>query len=144
MIHQVTQDISNYFTMRDIKHVINEGDNNMSYVEAGFNGKVVKGVIMRFFSSGDSYDVAVRVGNFGGATVPQERREDVLDVLNGLNCRFRFVKFCIVPSGTISVEYDLGQATPPDAVGEMCREVFIRFIQILDEAYPSVMTALWG
>ena len=143
MIHQATQEISNYFTMREIKHRIDETD-TMSFVEAGFNGKVVKGVVMRFFSSSENNDVAVRVGNFGGTTVPDDRRADVLEVLNALNCRFRFVKFCITSQATISVEYDLGQSTPPEALGEMCREVFIRYIQICDEAYPEVMKALWG
>ena len=143
MIHQATQEISNYFTMREIKHRIDETD-TMSFVEAGFNGKVVKGVVMRFFSSTENNDIAVRVNNFGGGTVPDDRRADVLEVLNALNFRFRFVKFCITSSGTISVEYDLGQSTPPEALGEMCREVFIRYIQICDEAYPEVMKALWG
>ena len=143
MIHQATQEISNYFTMREIKHRIDETD-TMSFVEAGFNGKVVKGVVMRFFSSSENNDIAVRVNNFGGGTVPDDRRADVMEVLNALNCRFRFVKFCITSSGTISVVYDLGQSTPPEALGEMCREVFIRFIQICDEAYPEVMKALWG
>lgn len=143
MIHQATQEISNYFTMREIKHRIDETD-TMSFVEAGFNGKVVKGVVMRFFSSSENNDIAVRVNNFGGGTVPDDRRADVMEVLNALNCRFRFVKFCITSSGTISVEYDLGQSTPPEALGEMCREVFIRYIQICDEAYPEVMKALWG
>ena len=143
MIHQATQEISNYFTMREIKHRIDETD-TMSFVEAGFNGKVVKGGVMRFFSSTENNDIAVRVNNFGGGTVPDDRRADVLEVLNALNCRFRFVKFCITSSGTISVEYDLGQSTPPEALGEMCREVFIRYIQICDEAYPEVMKALWG
>ncbi len=143
MIWQATQEISNYFTMRDIKHRIEETD-TMSFVEAGFNGKVVKGIIMRFFSSSDSNDIAIRVGNFGGGTVPEERRAEALEVLNDLNGRFRFVKFCITNAGTISVEYDLGQSTPAEALGGMCREVFIRFIQICDEAYPAVMKALWG
>ncbi len=143
MIYPATQEISNYFTMRDVKHIIGETD-TMSYVEAGFNGKVVKGVVVRFFSSSERSDISARVANFGGGTVPKERREDVLEVLNSLNCRFRFIKFCIHAGETISVEYDICQSTPADALGEMCREIFIRFIQVLDEAYPIVMKALWG
>ncbi len=143
MIYQATQEISNYFTMRDLKHRIDDTD-TLSFVELGFNGKVVKGVVIRYFSSSENNDIAVRVENFGGGTVPEEKRADVMEVLNHLNTRFRFVRFYITNAGTITLAYDLAQSTPTDALGEMCREIFIRFSQICDEAYPEVMKALWG
>ncbi len=143
MIYPATQEISNYFTMQDIKHRIDETD-TASFVEAGFNGKVVKGLIVRYFSSSERNDVAVRVANFGGGSVPDDRKDEILVLLNTLNCQFRFAKFCLTPAGTISVEFDLPQNTAFDALGETAREIFIRLIQICDSAYPQVMKVLWG
>lgn len=143
MIHPATEEISNYFTMREIKHRIDEAG-EVSYVEAGFNGKVVKNVMVRFFSRTDANDIAVRVTGFGGLTVPEERRTELLVLLNTLNCKFRFVKFCLTADGSINVEYDIGMSATLDVLGEMCREAFIRMIGILDEAYPQIMKTLWS
>ena len=98
MIFPATQEISNYFTMREIKHRIDE-TSELSYVEAGFNGKVVSNVMVRFFSRTDGSDVAVRVQNFGGLSVPEEKRQELLSTLNTLNRTYRFLKFCIAADG---------------------------------------------
>ncbi len=143
MIHPATQEISNYFTMREIKHRIEE-NGEVSYVEAGFNGKVVKNVMVRFFSRTDGNDVAVRVSNFGSLTVPEDRRPELLVTLNSLNCKYRFVKFCLAADGGINVEIDIGVSATLDVLGEMCREAFIRMINILDEVYPVIMKTLWA
>ncbi|MBQ6174130.1 MAG: YbjN domain-containing protein [Clostridia bacterium] len=143
MIYRSTQEISNYFTMREIKHRIDEA-NGLSYVETGVNGKVVKNVIIRFFSRSDANDVDIRVLNLGMLAVPEERKADLLVTLNELNCKYRFVKFSLYSDGSITVSYDIGTAVSLDDLGEVCREMFIRLISILDEVYPVIMKTLWA
>ena len=132
MIHQATQEISNVFTMRDIRHLVEESG-NLSYVEAGFTGKNVQNVRVRFLSADEENDVAVRVSGFGAVRVSAAKRPAMLRCLSDLNWQYRYVKFCLGSEGDISVEYDLPVEALGENVGAICREIFIRFMRILDD-----------
>lgn len=143
MIYQATQDISNYFTMNQIPHRIEEAANH-SRVEITFNGKVVKGAVIMFISANDQADVTVRVPNFGSVTVPDDRHFEVLEELNRLNVKYRHIKFCLQNDNSIQAMYDIPASLPMDGIGETAREVFARMVKMLDEAYPEVMKVVWG
>ncbi|MBR3493837.1 MAG: YbjN domain-containing protein [Clostridia bacterium] len=143
MIHQATQEISNLFTMRDVKHRVEE-NGKQSYVEALFTNEHVRSVSVRFISTDENNDVAVRASSFGCVVVPEDRRMAVMEVLNQLNGRFRFAKFCLRDDRSISVEYDLAMRNTVDAIGTISREIFSRFMNILDEAYFPIMRAVLG
>ncbi len=139
MIHPATRAIQQVFDEREVKYRIKEvGDT--SAVEAGFSIKNGPGVIVRFISPDDDNDVAIRALQL--LKVTDSKRDSILAAINQLNDQYRYVKFVMDKDNDVNVEYDLCLCT--EDVGEICFEIFARFMQILDEAYPVLMHALWG
>ena len=138
MIFQATQDISTFFTMRDLRHRVVE-DEKRSYLEAGFTSNALSGVNVDFISVSEHNDVAIRISDFLSLRVPPEGFDGMLETLNRLNHDYRFAKFCLRDNGAISVECDLPQSTGTDILGPACREIFIRFMQVLDAAAVAIV-----
>lgn len=95
---------------------------------------------IRFISKSDGNDVAVRV--FSLITVEEDQVDKILRVLNGLNKKFRFLKFVLDDKNNVHVEYDFTSNTASPA--DSAEEIVIRIVQILKDAYPEMMRALWS
>lgn len=100
---------------------------------AGGNYKI------RFISKDDDNDVAVRV--FSLVSVPTDKRAAFADLVNKLNCEFRFVKFVCDDDGDVNVEYDFLETSDP---AQCAYEITVRFSQIIDEAYPRMMKLMFA
>ena len=97
--------------------------------------------IIRFISSSDSNDVAVRVHHYICFTKKQEMA--VLRAANTCNRRYRFCKFAVNSEAkAVTVEYDL--PTESENLGEAAVEIFKRFAQISNETYPIFIREIWG
>ena len=95
---------------------------------------------IRFISSDEDNDVSVRV--FSLISLKGEQRANILPAINFINNKFRSVKFAVHKDGDVNVEYDFPVRTiDPSACAE---EIAIRFVQIIKEAYPILMKAMWG
>lgn len=139
MIRPATMAIQKTFDEKNIKYRVNQvGDS--SIVEAGFVLDNGPNVIVRFISRDDDNDVAVRV--FDLVKVKEDQQETMIKVINDLNKEFRFLKFVIHDTGSVHVENDLYLRT--ENVGEVAAEMFVRYMQILKQAYPKLMKALWA
>lgn len=139
MIRPATMAIQKTFDEKNIKYRVNQvGDS--SIVEAGFVLDNGPNAIVRFISRDDDNDVAVRV--FDLVKVKEDQQERMIKVINDLNKEFRFLKFVIHDSGSVHVENDLYLHT--ENVGEVAAEMFVRYMQILKQAYPKLMKALWA
>lgn len=139
MIYQPTKLIEQVFIENNIHCQVAERG-QYSVVQAGFNGKNIRGMTVHFISVNDANDVAVRI--LGIATVHEERRAAVMEMLNDLNIKYRFVKFVLAKDGGLSMECDVPVKVPN--VGEVCMELLLRVIQIADEVYPEIMRAVWA
>lgn len=139
MIHPATMAIQKTFDEKNIRYRVNQVG-EASAVEAGFMLDNGPNVVVRFISRDDDNDVAVRV--FDLIKVNEEQRATVGKVINELNKEFRYLKFVMHDSGSVHVENDLYLRT--ENVGEIAAEVFIRYMQILKQAYPKLMKALWA
>lgn len=139
MMHQATLAVARAMEAHDLKYKTDEAE-HISYVETGFSGDNIKHVTIRFLSTDEDNDVAVRV--FQVVSVPAEKRSKILPVMNELNRKFRYAKLVMNDDGDISAQYDLPLAE--QNVGEACFEILARFVKILDEAYPMLMQALWS
>ena len=95
---------------------------------------------IRFISRDDDNDVAVRV--FGMVTLKEEQWSKVLPALNKLNAKYRYVKFVLDSDGDVNLEYDYLMRDPDPAAS--AKELVIRIVKIVDEAYPEIMHALWS
>ena len=76
--------------------------------------------------------------------VPMNKRFQILETINVLNNKYRFLKFNLDLDNDIHVEYDLPVSTGVDCLGEMSFEIFIRTMQILNEGYVLIAKALYA
>ena len=95
---------------------------------------------IKFISTDNDNDVAVRV--FGLLRVDDTQKAKILEALNALNVKYRYVKFCCDNDGDVNIEYDylLRSENPENSADE----IMFRFVKIIDEVYPQLMHALWG
>lgn len=137
---QATQEIYRELQQVDGFKVFTDEHEKTSDVWLQFSVKNGSSYRIRFISKDDDNDVSVRV--FGLVRVETEEKPRILAALNELNVKYRFVKFCCDNDGDVNVEYDY----PVNAVNPAAsaKEMVIRFTQIIDEAYPVLMRALWG
>ena len=100
-------------------------------------------VDVRYISINRGNDISVRVMNLTNK-VPQEKYIKLLEAINALNNKYRFLKFNMDPESNVHVEYDFPASTGDDSLGEMAFEVFIRTMQILNEGYILIAKALYS
>ena len=75
--------------------------------------------------------------------IPESKVAAIYPVVNAINNKFRFAKFCIdTDDNTVQAEMDA--AFRSHDVGEICRELLLRCVSICDDAYPDLMKALWA
>ena len=139
MIHQATRAISNALSMTNLKYKVEEL-NDSSYVSLAFNGEAGNKYTIRFISTDEDNDVSVRV--FSICTLQGDKRVRILPALNFLNNKYRFAKFVCDKDGDVNLEYDF----PVDTINPAaCAEELVRAIaQIIDDAYPVMMKAIYG
>ena len=139
MIYQATAAICEAFDQAGIRYSVNEAE-EMSSVEASFKGKTVASARVCFISKDESNDVAVRLMCLLRA--PAEKRAQVLEQINSVNRKYRFLKFVLSDNGNVHGEYDFPAEL--NEVGAVAVELLARTMQIVDEAYPDLMHAAWS
>ena len=78
---------------------------------------------------------------FGLIHVNEDARPRVLKACNAVNRKFRYVKFVLDDDGDVNVEYDCPVSGSNPATS--AREMVIRFADIVDQAYPDLMRAIY-
>lgn len=130
------------FNAHDLKFDVSEGEKYQD-IHVPFGIKNGPFVVVRFISFGKGNDVLVRIRNLANR-VPGEKRFRVLEALNQLNGRYRFLKFDMDAEQNVHVEYDFPTNTGSESIGEMGFELFIRTMQILNEGYIVLAKALYS
>ncbi len=75
--------------------------------------------------------------------VPEEKFDKVLWALNACNRKYRFVKFTLDEKDK-EVMLKIDAVVQLDTCAEEMFELMVRAAQIVDDAYPDIMKALWG
>ena len=96
-------------------------------------------VLMLFDKDGDN-NLRFVVSNI--VTVPQDRLGAVILACNKLNSRFRFAKFYIEDNNELFIDGDA--IVSMDNVGDVCREMCNRMVDIVDKGYPDIMRAIYA
>ena len=98
-------------------------------------------VVVSFDEDGEGYVQlsAWAIANFTGN---DEKLLKGLVVCNVLNEKFRWVKFFLDDDKDLNVKIDA--VIDSETVGEECFSLMRRIINIVDEAYPLILKALWG
>lgn len=139
MIYKATKLIQAELEESNIKCTIEETPSS-SYVRVGYNCDNVSSIVVRFISSDDDNDVAARIWTLAKAT--PAKRAAVLEAINELNAKYRYVFFYLDDDNEVNVGYDFPLRTTN--VGAIAREILNRMVNIADEAYPILMKALWS
>lgn len=139
MIHNATKEIEQVFHGADLKYTVREIE-KVSFLEAGLASHQGIQSPIRFISSDDDNDVAVRISPL--ARVPESKTGEMLKLINDFHNRYRYIRFCLDSDNDLIVSYDI--AVKAENIGETAIEIFIRFSQILDDIYPEIMRVIWS
>jgi len=141
MIYKMTKNIYDWFQVNkpDLKVFIDEGEKT-SNVWLQFGIKNGGSYRVRFISSDDDNDVSVRA--YAIVSVDSAKRSKVLEAINTVNDKYRYAKFVIDEDNDINVEYDFPVRSKN--VEKCASEILSRFVNIIDEAYPVIMRAVFG
>ena len=135
-----TKRIYNALKAKEGLKVFTEENEKSSEVWLQFPVKNGGNYRIKFISTDNDNDVAVRV--FGLLRVDDTQKAKILETLNALNVKYRYVKFCCDNDGDVNIEYDYPvRSENPENSAE---EIVIRFVKIIDDAYPQLMHALWN
>lgn len=141
MIYQATRRIADEFTSRKLKFEVKE-TNSGSLVTLSCKGDNIKDLTVLFISRDDDPDVSIRAYEL--ASFPADKRQKGIDLANELNQKFRYLKFVLDDDGDLDAQYDLPVKCDISQVGELAMEMLSRYLNIVDEAYPQIMQAVWG
>ena len=135
-MYHATEVIAKTFQEKGLKFRTRETD-KYSILEAGFDGKVIQNVVIRFISSDNDNDVSVRSTDI--ARYPEGKLDLGYKRCNTINEKYRFLKFVMDDEGNVNVQFDFPQEISDDSLGMAAREIFIRCMKIIDECYRDIM-----
>ena len=138
-MYRVTQDILQVFQNENL-NVFSKDSETFSYVYLYYELDKGGTCQIRFISTDDNNDFAVRV--FRLICVEPSQRDRIIILLNELNNKYRYAKFCCDSECRINVEYDYPSVGNNPA--ESAKEILYRFVNIINEAYPYIMKCVWG
>ncbi len=140
-MHLATQEFINDLEAHELKYNYKgETESGKDRLVVSFGGENMSDIVMQFIFSADNEDVALRI--FDIVKVPEPKINKMIKVVNDLNNKYRFAKFCLdTDDNTIQLEID----TPfrEGSIGLVCREIMLRALNICDDAYPELMKSLW-
>lgn len=142
MIYKATRLIAQEMDQMNIKYSIDESDEH-SIINAGFGIENGPNVVVRFISTDDDNDVAIRLYNIV-TNVSESKLDSMMKVVNECNHKYRYLKFLIDDERDVNLEYDILQHSSDDSVGPEAYEFFIRIMNIMDEIYPLFMKVIWS
>lgn len=91
----------------------------------------------------DDSDRTVAIRAFDLCKIPADKVANLYETCSDLNKQFRWIKFYVDKSdNTINAANDA--VVSPDTVGSEVYELVMRTCNIVDEAYPELMKAMWA
>ena len=124
---------------KDIKFDSKEIDGGKDWVMVRFTGKNCPTITTQFFFDADGESVSAKC--FTICQVPKDKRNAMLDAVNTMNVKYRWLSFYI--DGDEEVTCNADSVLNAETSAEVCFNLLVRFITIVDEAYPELMKALW-
>lgn len=113
----------------------------LEFIETGFSGDNVT-VKIRIIALGNDGEFRILSGSF--VKIPQQKIQAGYKLVNELNNKYKYVKFAVDDDGDVSVQWDLPDNVPLEAVGKTGVEILLRMFKIIDDAYPEVMKTVWS
>ena len=140
MIHSATKRIAAEFSEAGLKHQVQE-IGPLSYTEMGFTGENCQ-FLLRFVSTDEDNDVKALTEDF--VKIPAARMEKACKLLNELSRQYKYFKFTMGDDGGVSAQYDFPISTRDEDLGKFAVELALRCSKIVDDAFPKLMSFVWG
>lgn len=125
----------------ELKHKgVQDLEGDATLVIVGVNGKNTRyDVLFIFDPNGET--ASIRVPRLV-AGCPEEKTFPMLDAINEINAKFRWLKLYLDKDQNIDAQAD---AYVNDSVeSSVCVKLLLRIVNIIDECYPMLMHALWA
>ncbi len=127
-----------YFDSKDLRYSMTDDG---KAILTGFGLENLDGIKMIIIFDPD--DDSVHLATSGIAKYPDTKKNEVFELVNSLNRKFRWIKFVAdVNENCITAEDDA--VIQLDSCGEEVFELCMHFASIVDEAYPIIMKALFA
>ncbi len=133
----------------EIERAFKEADLKCKTVHIGDQCELIAGVSgkgcsyeMKFICKDNTRnnDVAMRI--FSLIQVSHDKTDQMLETLNGIQKKYRFLRFTLDADNEVKVEYDMPNCTTD--VGPIAVELLVRTMRIIDDVYPELMRCLWN
>lgn len=137
--------VSNFIRTLEEKKVVfthfpPEGDRQKEAVKIGYSGKHGNELNIIFFFDPDGGSVNIKV--FEICKPDEEKLMNMYVAINELNNSYRWIKLYLDDDNEVTASGDA--IINEDTAGEECFEILVRYLSILDEAYPTLMKAMWA
>lgn len=128
-----------YLDFREIKYsVIDDYTLTVSYSCKNIDSLSV----VVFFDKDGANQVHLMASDIASFKGGAEKNLKGLITCNLLNSKVRWAKFYLDDDFDVIVDCDA--IVESDTVGEECTSLIMRIVNIVDEAYPTIMKALWA
>ena len=128
-----------YLDQKNIKYSEIDSDT----IRLNYRGENCPSIPVNFTFSDDGRNVTIY--SFSIAKIDKEEGKQYLAALftcSELNKKYRWVKFYLDDDNEITAEDDA--VIDPYTTGEECYKLLRHMVNIIDEAYPIIMTMVWG
>lgn len=121
-------------------HYPPQGERTTEVVKIDYSGKHGNDLSFTFFfdPTGDTVNVKM----FSICKVGEEKLMNMYVTLNEINYEYRWIKMYMDNDNEVTASGDA--IINPETAGEECFEILLRYLSILDDAYPRIMKALWA
>ena len=128
--------VAQYLESKDTK--ASQVDDDVLRIGWNFEGSSID-----IFFQFDESDTHVHLEGINFVTVPEDKYDRMYKVLNQVNNEYKLVKFTLdEENGQIIARDDA--VIQLDSCGEECFELMIRMVQIVEDAYPTLMKGIWA
>jgi hypothetical protein len=128
--------VAQYLESKDTK--ASQVDDDVLRIGWNFEGSSID-IYFQF----DESDTHVHLEGINFVTVPEDKYDRMYKVLNQVNNEYKLVKFTLdEENGQIIARDDA--VIQLDSCGEECFELMIRMVQIVEDAYPTLMKGIWA
>ena len=128
--------VAQYLESKDTK--ASQVDDDVLRIGWNFDGSSID-----IFFQFDESDTHVHLEGINFVTVPEDKYDRMYKVLNQVNNEYKLVKFTLdEENGQIIARDDA--VIQLDSCGEECFELMIRMVQIVEDAYPTLMKGIWA
>ncbi len=124
---------------KNIKYsIVREDAEKNDYITVSSKADKMQSMTLSFFI--DDNDICVKV--FGVANVPEEKKPTVLNALNELHKKYRWVTFFIDEEEEVVAQID-SKFKSNESAPELFWELLLRAYDIVNDSYPEIMKSIW-